>query len=39
MEQIIEILANIETCVRGMTLCVIMITVAAILTAVNSFFK
>ena len=38
MEQIIEMLAHIEMCVTGMTICTVIIMVMAILTAVNSFF-
>lgn len=39
MEQIIEMLAHIEMCVTGMTVCGVIIMVAVVLTAVNSFFK
>ena len=39
MEQIIEMLAHIEMCVTGMTICIVLIMVATLLTAVNSFFK
>ena len=39
MEQIIEMLAHMEMCVTGMTICIVVITVATILTAVNSFFN
>ena len=39
MEQIIEMLANMEMCVRGMTICVILIMIATLLITVNSFFK
>ncbi len=39
MEQIIEMLAHMEMCITGMTICVVIIMVMTILTAINSFFK
>jgi len=39
MEQIIEMMAHIEMCITGATICIVIIMVASILTAVNSFFK
>ena len=39
MEQIIEMLAHVEMCVTGMTICVVLIMIATLLTAINSFFK
>lgn len=38
MEQIIEMLAHMEMCVTGMSICIVIIMVATILTAINSFF-
>lgn len=39
MEQIIEMLAHMEMCITGMTICVVIIMVMTILIAINSFFK
>ena len=39
MEQIIEMFAHMEMCITGMTICVVIIMVMTILTAINSFFK
>ena len=39
MEQIIEMLAHIEMCITGMTICTVIIMVMVILAAVNSFFN
>ena len=39
MEQIIEMMAHIEMCVTGVTICIVIIMVASILAMVNSFFK
>ena len=39
MEQIIEMLAHMEMCITGMTICVVIIMAMTILIAVNSFFK
>ena len=39
MEQIIEMVAHIETCVTGIAVCTVVIMVLAVLRTVNSFFK
>lgn len=39
MEQVIEILANIELCMRWIAVCVLSIEIATIIMAVNSFIK
>ena len=39
MKQIIEMLAHIDMCITGMTICVVITMVMTILTAINSFFK
>ena len=39
MEEIIEMLAHIDTCVSGVAVCAVVIMVMSILIAVHSFFK